>query len=189
VLCVTVRGCVAVWLCDCVWLCGCVAAEGSGGGLALLLPQDDQPVNPWDLYDHNCVFPPAYWPYAHGVDVFLMDVTLTDNTANCTLCSGGGLHMQSGGALSLSNVSVSACSASKFGGGVSLGSLGVPTTCSVEFQGCVVGNNSAGHGGAQLYNLCAGDAQVDNTAFLLDNNGTQVRGWVCGCMGVWVCGV
>jgi hypothetical protein len=132
------------------------------------------------LIDHTCVIPPAFWPYVHATTVTLSNLTVSDNVSNCSLCSGGGVHLQSGGAVSVQDAVVWANSASMFGGGLSLGTMGGLVTCSVSMLGsCTVGNNSAGHGGAQLYNLCAGDVVFKGTKVQLGNGGTQASAAHC----------
>jgi hypothetical protein len=92
-------------------------------------PEDQQ-----SLYT-ECTNPPSYFPYIFSTAVTLTNVSIVDNHARCDLCSGGGLLLARGGALTMASTVIANNTAGQFGGGVFLGALGVASTCSLLAEG------------------------------------------------------
>ncbi len=150
-------------------------AGGFGGGMAISIPPDEQPVV------GGCPSGKAktFWNFTHDAQVFIDWAQVINNSAvggdAGGLRVGGGLYMGQGGALTLSNSIVVGNHATLFGGGLGLGGGGGSETCGVALVGCQLANNTADHGGAQLYMACAADLDVNATVMQLGTTGSQVR--------------
>lgn len=152
------------------------ATDASGGGVCILTPVDLQSTNV------SCATPAQYWPWQHNTGVLVADSTLVGNTALCSVCSGGGLWLSSGGSLTLSNTTLWANAAGQFGGGLALGVGGaVSPTCGLVVEGGSLGANFASHGGAQLYMSCPGDVLL-NAPLHLSLNSSQVGSLPAPCL-------
>ena len=111
-------------------------------------PNDPGP----NWYDHG-----VYFQFAYVVNVSIVSSVFTDNSANCTSCSGGALSVSLGGFVTVVDSSFVGNSAGQAGGAVFAGSARwTPATCALHFERVVMANNSAVLGGAQLYDGCPG---------------------------------
>lgn len=136
-------------------------AAGFGAGLFVATSADPQEMT-------NCTSPPGYFPYTYHTRVDISGATVTNNSAQCPTCSGGGVVVGPGGDVTLTSVTLVDNAAGQHGGGLLLGSLGLlPSTCRVWLAGGVVTNNVAKSDGAQVYSTCSGDFNVRNTSVLM----------------------
>jgi hypothetical protein len=148
-------------------------SSGNGGGVSVSVPDDSQ--RPQD-----CPGPPPsgsliYWPYTHSTFINVTNSTFANNTALSPTSSGGGLYLSSGGLLAISGTSFRGNDAGWFGGGIGIGSGGSSATCALHLlSGTTLADNTAGHGGAQVYMGCTADVLVDESYVALTPVGTQV---------------
>jgi hypothetical protein len=148
----------------------CDTVGGSGGGLAVLVPLDPRPL------ESDCDSP--YPCMLHYMSITFADAVFVNNSATDALAgaSGGGLFLASGGAVVAMGVTLENNSAALFGGGAALAGSNGPT-CSLHMGGgSVVRNNTAGHGGAQVYMGCSSDLVVSDAVVHMNLNGSQVAG-------------
>ena len=124
-------------------------AGGSGGGVSLSIPSDVQE-------SQLCYAVPMFLQSLHSVSVVVLDSSVTDNDANSSHSSGGGIFLGPGGALVLMNTTCADNHAVQFGGGVALGTgVLAQGSCGLRSVGSELRGNRADHGGSQLYVACS----------------------------------
>lgn len=124
-----------------------------------------------------CSYTPSFVPYIASVAITVDGAMVVGNHAGSRsrLASGGGLYLVVGGMLAVVNSTFSWNTASLFGGGLALGSEDT-STCGVQLlAGSAFLDNSATHGGGQVYSTCNGNVVVDGATFLLNTQESQAR--------------
>lgn len=122
--------------------------------------------------------PPPFLEWLYESAVRVQDSKFVNNTAACATCCGGGLSVGLGGALVLSNTTVTGNFAGLFGGGALFGGVASGSgTCSVNItQGTLVQANIAKRSASQLAINCAGALAVDTSTIDLGVSEAEVRG-------------
>ena len=128
------------------------------------LLNDSQPVVPCN---NN------FWNYTYVAAVEIRNSLFVGNVATCKTCTGGALHMQSGGRLHFVDTTIANNSAGLFGGGLSFGSPGRPSVCGISLQGVLLAGNVAPRGGAQVHSTCTGDILFEDTMVMQSDTGDQ----------------
>ena len=148
----------------CSW---CVTVDHDGGGL-LFNSGGTERVCSDRVFD-------SFRTFDYGVVVTLADSLFEGNVAGCDTCAGGAFSVMNGGYFVVHNTTIVGNAAGQFGGGVSLGDLSSLNPCGMQVcAGSVIANNSAPHGGAQVYHGCLGNLTVDDSTMQLTNGATQV---------------
>ena len=146
-----------VYVCGTRWGAGVGNSAGGGGGAIYVNTPADVSTNTPNDPGPNCYDHGVYFQFAYVVNVSIVGSVFTDNSANCTSCSGGALSVSLGGFVTVVDSSFVGNSAGQAGGAVFAGSARwTPATCALHFERVVMANNSAVLGGAQLYDGCPG---------------------------------
>ena len=144
-------------------------SSGNGGAVAISTRSDPQP-------QRVCVSPADYWTYAYALTVDIAHVVLEHNMVTSETYGGGGICVQVGGLVRITNAVVVNNTAG-YGGGVMLGGLSSTeqSTCALSLSGgSLLQGNMAHHRGAQLYSTCSGDVMVEDVTVGMAISGSQV---------------
>ena len=152
-----------------------VRAAETGGALQIYTVDSD-PVNTEYCMTVNPTPLPVYRQWTKNTSTLISGCVFEGNAANCSTCSGGAIAQGTGGSIVLWNTVVRYNSAGFFGGGLYLGEVGLgASSCDVSVAGGLIGGNTAGKGGAQIYSSCGGNVTFDSATVQLEARALEVR--------------